>query len=172
VLASLRQQASLLDANSADDRDTLSCLSLVHIAHDPIVACMYVAPACGASSEARLQLARLAIGSLMSCGRLGLSAASLWVRRDPGSVARSCSLQLRMQLELATLCMRVPGFTAASAAEAAPPGEFVAWLLAAVDLLQCLGEASETGSRACTKAVACGWPPVDSCVLLAATYMS
>lgn len=113
-------------------------LLLQTMACDAMAACLLLAPHCRASDEARLQLARAAIGCLVGSWRWLLDAAKARLAQDLGNLPESLGNVfqnlLGSQLELAELALGAPGFSAVIAAETAPPAELAAWLAAVVDL--------------------------------------
>lgn len=123
----------------------------LHAACKAMTACVFLAPACGVSSEAQLQLARQAVTCVGSSGLSALAVWTAWLANGHGDLWQGCFDTLRTQLELAQMSLWVPGWSAAAAAEAALPEQLAAWLTAAVRLLQRMGEGNATGGQpACT----------------------
>lgn len=150
VLASLqrRQQPRSAVAEASNGPEEFRvCLLFLHSAWEALTACLYLAMRCGASSEAQLQLAQMSIASIVArgCATLVVCGGQMVGNRAAGGHA--CFSELRLQLELAAMCIRAPGFSAAAAAEAAPPVKFASWLGAATSLLKRLGSDSRTGGH-------------------------
>ncbi|PRW56253.1 putative ATP-dependent DNA helicase HFM1 isoform A [Chlorella sorokiniana] len=119
---------------------------LLHSTANIILGCLSLAPHCGASSEARLQLARLGMQHVAAAGPPLLSHER---NKDshPKLVIGLVSSRLQQQLLLAPACMRASGFSAAAAAEAAPPAQLAAYLAAAVEAIDWLGSSGEQAEQ-------------------------
>ncbi len=119
----------------------------LHAACEAMNSCLHLAAACGSSSEAQLQLARVAIGSVVCSGHDALTAWGPWLASGLNELWQACGVSLDTQLRLAVSVMSAPGWSAAAAAEAAPPAQLAAWLAAAARMLKRLGERSGTGRQ-------------------------
>ena len=134
----------------------------VHMQHllaawEAMTRCLHLAAACGSSSEAQLQLARVAIGSVVRSGHDALKVWAQLLASGLNDMWQACGAALDTQLRLAVTAMQVPGWSAAAAAEAAPPAQLAAWLAAAARMLKRLGERNETGRQLAL------WPIVPVC---------
>lgn len=124
--------------------------TLLQAAGQVLVACLMVAPACGTLGMTRLVLARSAMQYVVSAGPAMVSC-----ERDESvgvDLPAIIDGRLGQQFSLASLAMQTPGFSAASAAEAAPPQQFAAWLAAAVRALKRL-ESGQGGGWLCCRPV-------------------
>ena len=148
-LRTLGQQLSRARGGYAGATDQL-CLDA---ACNAVVACLAVARPCGARSEARLQLAQAGISCLVSGGRLRLRESQSGAGAPPAFEGASLRVKLRQQMQLATLCIRVPTQTAETATKAATAAQLASWMSAVVHGMKRLGEERQTG----------GWELAPAC---------
>lgn len=141
MLAALQRRLWPAVSNSA------SHIQQLHAACGVMSDCLSLAPACGASSEARLQLARGAVACVVHSGLGALTAWTALLSDDRDDLWQRWCATLRLQLELANMSIRAPGWSAAAAAQAAPPAQLAAWLAAAVHLMKRLAGNSGTGGQ-------------------------
>lgn len=141
LLGTLRQR---LPTGRAPPVDAVEPV-LVRAACEAMATCLLLAPACGTSSSAQLQLAQAALGCLASSGLVLLQGHT--AGPDSSSLLAQARLKsnLMLHLELAIECLLRGGVSAAAAAEVVPPDQLAAWLSAVVAALQQLGEGGRAG---------------------------
>lgn len=143
LLRALRRQPPPSQGGAPDVAVPLYMQAACHV----MELCLHLAPECGVSSEAQLQLAQAAISCLVTSGRTALTLAPAGSGLGFGSAASGSQLHhvALVQLQFAAGHISTPGFPAAAAAAAAPPAQFAAWLSTVVGQLKRLGQERSTG---------------------------